>query len=253
MKNDKNLCEFSLTLTENPDAWIDSLRHNLFMLVERDDVSLRDLAEAAGVNYDTFKGFLYGDAKNCKLGTVVGIAKAYGFTLDELVGAGTMSPRERSVLQHLRMVPENIQYFIEWAVGFMHRRCIESGHRQKVVALLRPKCMDSSMKMCNDYDVLDISYLSDAIRPRVKMAMKIPCDHYMPLYSPYDVLLIANDRDALPDETVVVISSGHLWLVNRKVVDGKVGYYSIRDGQLRAHEVDECIGYVVAVHTLEKL
>lgn len=150
MKNNKNLCEFSLTLTENPDAWIDSLRHNLFMLVERDDVSLRDLAEAADVNYDTFKGFLYGDSKNCKLGTVVGIAKAYGFTLDELVGAGTMSPRERSILQHLRMVPENIQYFIEWAVGFMHRRCIESGHRQKVVALLRPKCMFLSTSLEGD-------------------------------------------------------------------------------------------------------
>ena len=48
----------------------------------------------------------------------------------------------------------------------------------------------------------------------------MPCDHFMPTYSPYGILLIANDRNAK--------------------------YYSIRDDKYRIDEkdVDEVIGYV---------
>ena len=71
----------------------------------------------------------------------------------------------------------------------------------------------------------------------------------MPAYSPYDILLIANDRDAKTNENVLIRTDGNLFLAKRKIENGIAKYYSIRDGKFRLDEdnVDEVIGYIAHV------
>ena len=71
----------------------------------------------------------------------------------------------------------------------------------------------------------------------------------MPTYSPYDILLIANDRNAKINENVLIRTDGNLFIAKRKVENGIVKYYSIRDGKFRLSEdeVDEVIGYIPVV------
>ena len=81
----------------------------------------------------------------------------------------------------------------------------------------------------------------------------MPCEHYMPTYSPYDILLIANDRDAKANENVLIRTDGNLFLAKRKAKNGIVKYYSIRDGKFRLNEedIDEVVGYI-ATTIIEK-
>ena len=66
------------------------------------------------------------------------------------------------------------------------------------------------------------------------------------LYSPYDILLIANDREPHINENSLLRIDGQLRIAKRKVENGSAKYYSIRDGKFRIDEkdVDEVIGYV---------
>ena len=117
------------------------------------------------------------------------------------------------------------------------------------MSLLHLTCEDGSLKPSNDFDLIDISDIPLDKRAKIFMGIKIPCDHYMPLYSPYHVLLIANDRHPRPSEACLIASSGSLWLV--KLDKGK--FYSLRDGKYRCDEdyIDELVGYVAATKILE--
>lgn len=71
----------------------------------------------------------------------------------------------------------------------------------------------------------------------------------MPHYIPGDVILIANDRPAMPNENVVVRTGKYLFIVKRRIEHSSVQLYSIRDGKYRIDEsdVDETIGYIAYV------
>ena len=71
----------------------------------------------------------------------------------------------------------------------------------------------------------------------------------MPHYSPYDILLIANDRNPQGHEDSLLRIDGCLYIARRKIENGVAKYYSIRDGKFRKNEddVDEVIGYIAYV------
>ena len=73
----------------------------------------------------------------------------------------------------------------------------------------------------------------------------------MPTYSPYDILLIANDRNAKTNENVLIRTDGNLFITKRKVENGLVKYYSIRDGKFRLNEndIDKVVGYIACKKT----
>lgn len=107
--------------------------------------------------------------------------------------------------------------------------------------------------MTSDFDVIDIGYLSDEIRPKIFMGVKIPCGHYVPIYFPGDILLIANDRSSKRSEHVLVSIGEYMWIVNRReeIENGhKVdNFYSLRGNRKRANgdEIGIIIGYVADV------
>jgi hypothetical protein len=82
------------------------------------------------------------------------------------------------------------------------------------------------------------------------MGIKTSVDHYMPHYTPYDILLIANDRYPKPSEDSVIIYGDNVFIVRRHSCgNGHYEYLSIRDSRFRCSEsdIDNVIGYVALV------
>ena len=250
MKNGKNSDFSELDLVKNSGDWVSALRQNLYMILDQPGVTLRSLSDVAGVNYDTLKGFLYGDAKNCKLGTIVNIARAFGLSLDGLVGAGTVSDRERALVLNFRKLPPAIAYYYEWSLSKMAAG--SSGDlSERLVPLLRPVVWpDGSLHISPELGSYDVTGLKSNISAKVKAALVLPCDYYMPTYSPYHVLFLANDREQLRGEHSVVLISGELIITEIK----EGGCYSLRDGGFRCplSSVDEVIGYIAGTCLLDE-
>lgn len=249
MKNSKNQKKLELSMVKNSDDWVSALRQNLYTLLDQPGVSVRSLAETAGVNYDTFKGFLYGDSKNCKVGPLVKIAQAFGLSLDGLVGAGTVSDRERALVLNFRALPPAIAYYYEWTLSQMVGG--PAALSEQSVPLLKPIIWpDGSLHISPELGSYNVAGLKQSVSAKIKAALVLPCDYYMPLYSPYHVLFLANDREPLKGEHSVVVISHELIITEIK----NGGCYSLRDGGFRCpvSSVDQVIGYIAASCLLDE-
>lgn len=242
--NDKLLRALSRKMTANPDDYMTSFRKNLLTYVNEKDISLHDIAEAAELSPDTVKTLIYGDAKDCKLSTAVALAKALGLSIDELVGCGTISPAMCESIQITRNLPDNFVYFVRWAIRYHERMLREKKATKKAINVMIAD-FDGNLHINNNFELLDISDLPDAIRPKIFMGIKIPCEYYMPMYMEGDILLLANDRIPMPNECAVVVVHGNVFILRKKGNQ----YFSIRDGRLVAEvsQIEEVIGYIVHV------
>lgn len=251
MLDNNHLRKLSRDLISEPDDFMHSFRKNLFMYIERKDITLAEVAEAADIPFSTLRAFLYGDSKDCHLSTAVKLARVLCVSVDELVGSGTISPQTCESLQLVRQLPESFTHFVRWSIHFHYDMLTSEKVSQKAIEVMMAECADNgNLKMTNDLEIMDVSDLNDDIRPKVFMGIRIPCDHYAPHYFAGDILLIANDRSARNDERVVIVVGDNMWILRRKeeLVNGekKVNYYSIRDGRLRTSEdrASLVIGYV---------
>lgn len=253
------LKELSKNLVAEPTDYMKSLKKNLQMYVDQKEISLSSIAEAADISQDTLKTLLYGRSTDCKLSTVIALSRALNVSVDELVGAGTISEETKKSIQISRNLPERLLYFIRWAIRY-HQRQLESKKiTSKAINVMTLDCSNNgNLLMSNNFDLLDFKDLEDFVSYKVFMGLKIPCDNYMPVLSKGDVLLLANDRNPLQNEMVVVVTNEYAKIVRRKeeVINGQkqAVYYSIRNNSFLANEdsIDEVIGYVVKiVHTDE--
>lgn len=255
MLQDKHLKELSRKMVAEPNDYMKSLRRNLQTYVDDKDITMHEIAEAADLSVDTVKTLIYGDSKDCKLSTIVALAKALKISVDELVGSGTISPVMCESIQITRNLPDNYVYFVRWCIRYHERMLKTKKASKKAINVMLAECTNNgNLRMNNNFELLDISDLSDSVRPKIFIGIKIPCDHYMPLLMEGDILLIANDRTPLATEYAVVVSSGNIWLVKRKEerdADGNriFKYYNIRDGKFVSDEedIEEVIGYVVKI------
>lgn len=253
--NPDKLRKLSQKLSANKDNYMDSFRKNIDLYVREKDITIREIAEEADIPFSTLNTVIYGSAKDCKLSTAVALARALGVSIDELIGAETIDEMSRESLSICRNLPENAVYLIRWFIR--HQEKIHSGlpEEKKIISVMQTICqMNGNLKPGNEFTALDISHLRNNVRPKVFIGIKIPCDHYMPVYSPYDILLVANDRKPSPIENSVIIHGGNLFIAKRKeeIENGKTvaKYYSIRDGKFRVNEedIDEAIGYIACVY-----
>ena len=254
MLDKKNLRKLSKNLVSNPDDYMVSFRKNLFMYVEQKDISLAEIADEADLSLSTLRSFLYGDSQDCHVSTVVKLAKALKISCDELLGAGTISDQTCESLQLVRQLPESFTHFVRWAIHFHYGKLTSGEVTSRSIEVMQPICHDNgNLKMTNDFDVIDIGHLSDDVRPKIFMGIKIPCEHYIPIYFPGDILLIANDRSSKRSENVVVSVGDYMWIVNRReeIEEGhKVdNFYALRDNRKRASgdEIGIVIGYIADV------
>lgn len=250
MKNNSKEKKFSVKLVENDTDCVISLRENIRSYMTECGYTLADLAEIAEIPLDTFKNFMYERTNVCRLRPIVKLAREFGISVDELVGSDTIPTETKESLQIMRRLPEHFRMVVRWNIRATERLRNRVNPKKKAVNLLKPICLDGSLKPTSDFDVIDISHLHSDLRNKVFMALKIPCTHYLPHYTPYHVLLIANDRPPKPTEHCLISLDGALFIVTKK--DGN--YYSIRDKKYRCSDsdVDEFIGYVAETHIIEE-
>lgn len=246
------LKSLSKKLVANPTNYMESFRENLHMYVDEKAIKLKDIAEESDIPFETLKSFIYGDSKDCKLSTAVSLARALGVSVDELIGSGTLSPKMRESIAIIRNLPANYVYFVHWCINYHEMMLKEKKTSVKAIDIMYPEYVNDTLKLTNNFELLDISDLEDSLRQKIFMGIRITCDNYMPLYSPYDVILIANDRPPKSGEHVVITRKQTMWIVTTKKEGDKLHYYSIRDKKLRGTQenVDEVVGYVAAVHSL---
>lgn len=246
MLKKEKLINLSKDLSADQNDYMLAFRNNLFMYVEQKDITLKDIAEAANIPFSTLNTFLYGNSKDIKLSTVVKLSHALNVSIDELVGAETISNEARYCIATYRNLPKCDQYLVRWYISYI--ASLNRQNKDRNVSVMVLECNEhGNMKITTNYRKVDVSNINEEYRHKVFFGITMPCENYMPKYSPYDILLIANDRYPKHNETSVVRIGANLMLLKRKLENNIAKYYSIRDDQYRMDEtdIDQLIGYVV--------
>ena len=245
--NKEKLKKISRNLSANRDDFMSAFRHNLFMYIDEKEITIKDISEKANVPLSTLNSFLYGDSKDIKLSTAVKLAHALNVSIDELIGAETINEVSRESIAICRNLPDNALYLIRWYIRYIDSLNKKNEPNKRYVSVMELECNhNGNLKMTTNYRHIDITDIGEEYRGKVFFGITMPCEHYMPIYSPYDILLIANDRNAKINENVLIRTDGNLFLAKRRVENGIIKYYSIRDGKFRLNEseIDEVIGYI---------
>lgn len=250
MTQDKNFRKTSKPFVANDTDYMSSFRNNVLFYISENGITLKDLAECSKLSVDTLKSFLYKNPKDCKLSTAVSLAKAMGVSIDELVGANTINPIIKENIAICRNLPDHALYLVHWYIKHQHYLYSQKSKRRKIISVVQVQCaLNGNLKLTNNYTQMDITDLNKDIVSKIFFGIKLSCEHYMPHYSPYDTLLIANDRQPLFNENSAIIIDDNFYIAHRKIENGIAKYYSIRDGRYRVDEkdVDEIVGYICYV------
>lgn len=74
---------------------------------------------------------------------------------------------------------------------------------------------DGTLHISGDFESLDITDIPQNIKPQIFMGIKTSVEYYMPHYTPYDILLIANDRTPKPTEDSIIIYGNNVFIARR--------------------------------------
>ena len=237
----KNLVVQNENLSE-----MDCLRENLRMYIDNRAITLIKLSEDAGISMETLKTLIYGHSKDCMLSTVSSLAKALHVTKDELVGS--LDKRTAlSLASYQDDLPLRSKRIIDWNIKHETHELAKYPD-QKVIRVMTPEINEyGNLKRTLNNEYMDISKLGEELIAKAYFAIKLPCDFYEPIFFENDVLVLANDRKAMPYEKVVILENNNIFIVKRKVENGIINFYSILDGSL--HSTDkptiETYGYVI--------
>lgn len=229
-------------------TFMESLRENVITLKAQQKLTLRTLAEKADLSEDTLGTFLNGKAKDCNLSTVIKLAKALNISIDELVGAGTINEVTKESMAICRNLPDNAVYLIRWYIRYIDSLNKKNEPNKRYVSVMELECNHhGNLKLTSNYKHIEITHINEEYRYKVFFGITIPCEHYMPIYSPYDILLIANDRMPNANEHCLLRTNNCFYIARRKVENGTVKYISILDNIFKYTDGEECelVGYVV--------
>lgn len=247
MLNEKKLEEIAQNLTADKLDFMSAFRRNVYLYADDKDITMSDIAEASDLSLSTVKTFLYGNSKNVTLATAVGLARGFRVSLDELVGADTIPELSRESLRMCREMPDNDLMLVRWFIRCLYDLNSRNEPNKRYVKVMLPELDNNgNYKLVSKFENLEITGLQEPLRSKIFIGFRLISDYYMPYYFPNDIILIANDRPAKPNEHVLVRAGDYVFLVKRLVENGIAKYYSIRDGKYRIDEseVDELIGYV---------
>ena len=201
------------------------------MYISEKDITLREVAEIADMPFDTLKNFLYKDSADCKLSTAVKLARAFNVSVDELIGAETINEVSRESIAICRNLPDNALYLIRWYIRYIDGLNKKNEPNKRYVSVMELECNhNGNLKITTNYRHIDITDIGEEYRSKVFFGITMPSDHYMPHYSPYDILLIANDRNPQGHEDSLLRIDGCLYIARRKIENGIAKYYSIIAG-----------------------
>lgn len=247
----KKIRIFEEKLVSNPTNFIDSFRKNIFHLMDTRDLSLRELSEKADMPFETLKSFLYGNAKDCKLSTAVKIATAFEISIDELVGAETIHPLSRQSLAMCRKMPDYVVYLIRSFIRHQYQLQSQCDVNSVNIPVLLPECQNGYLQTTNITETVCIDHLTNGLKSKICIGLKVPCEHYEPFYMPNEIVLLAADRDGQHNERCVVSYRGNFFFAKKifYIENGekKFKYVSLIDGknEILPKDIDDKLGYVV--------
>lgn len=248
MLKKEKLKEISNNLIANRVDFISTFRQNLFKYVTDKDITLNDISMESGIPYNTLNTFLYGNSKDTRISNAVKLAHALDISIDELIGAETIPELTRESLKICRNLPDNDLMLVRWFIRCLADLNSQNEPNKRYVKVMLPEeDNDGNCKLVSKFENMEITDLQEPLRSKIFMGFKVISDYYMPHYKPNDIILIANDRPAKPNEHIIVRVGDYIFIVKRILVNGIGKLYSIRDDKYRIDEldVDEIIGYIV--------
>lgn len=245
----KSLKEIKAKFTADRNNYMTAFRKNIFAYIEGKETTLNQIAEEADIPYSTLKTFLYSDSKDCNLSTAVKLARAFGVSIDRLIGAETIDLDILDFGLAYKELSKPTQARMRWYIS--DEKYTHSVYKDQVfVKVSQPICNgNGNLKRTYDYERIDISHLGEEYTHKIFLGIRIPCDHLLPHYAEGEILLLANDRDAMKNEHTVLRINDNIIITKRIVENGKVGYYGIRDNICHSDEAEHflVIGYVAKV------
>ena len=254
MLEKEKLRKISRNLSANSDDYMSAFRENMFMYLEEKDITIKEISEKADIPFSTLNTFLYGDSKDIKLSTAVKLAGALNVSIDELIGAETINEVSRESIAICRNLPDNALYLVRWYIRYIESLNKKNEPHRRYVSVMELECnRDGNLKMTTNYRHIDITDIGEEYRSKVFFGITMPCEHYMPTYSPYETLLIANDRLPMRNENCLIRVKKNVYIAKLKMENKEMKFYSIRDGKFRLNrdEIDEVVGYI-ATTIIEK-
>lgn len=249
MTKKEKVKELSCRFTTNRDDWFSAFRHNMFILIDDGEITLRWISEEAGIPYSTLNSILYGTVKNPRIDVVIKIARALGITVDELIGAGTMSDGTRECVAICRTLP---QHFVNLARAYIRHifKLFKKTTSKEPRLVMLPECKNGHLQTTNITTEIDVSHLQRSTISRIAHCLLIPCDHYEPYYLKDEILLLGVDRDGMDGETCVIDHEGEYYIVKKKsfIENGvkRWKYMSLfTEKEILKEDVDDKLGYVI--------
>lgn len=247
MKKRKNLSENDDLMVKDNVELSETFRQNIWRYAEEHEMTIVDVANSSDIPINTINSFLHNVSNDMKVSNVAKIAKTFNVSIDELVGADTMKDLTKESLAMSRRLPDNDLYLVRWFIRYLNTLNAKTEPNKRYISAIIPTLTNNGdFKVSTNYEKIEITDLKEPLRSKIFVGCRITSDHYMPHYIPGNVILIANDRPPMQNENVVVRTGKYLFIVKRKIEDGKARYYSIRDDKYRIDEseVDELIGYI---------
>lgn len=246
--NNEKLKKLSFNLCADKENYMQAFRKNVDMYLSQKDITLREISEKADISFDTLKNFVYKDTSDCKLSTAVKLARAFGVSIDELVGAETIEETTRNNIARCRNLPDNALYLVRWYINYMITLNKNNEPNKKYVSIMQlEKDKDGNLKLTSNYEHINIDHIHNS--SKIFFGISNLCNNYMPTYTPYNILLIANDRPPMFNEHCLIRVGKYVYIARQRIENGKIKYYSIRDNKYRLTEddIDEHIGYIAEV------
>lgn len=246
----ERLRKLSTQLVVDKDDFMRGFRQNLEMYVHQPDLTLRELSELSGVPYATLNNILYVGSSDIKLSTVMALAKVLNVSVDELVGIETMDPDIMECVRLARGLPDDSIYLVKYFIRHQYKIRAEAGRTRKYISIIMPSIVNGILATTNAVDLLCVDSLPADIVSKACLAIKIPCDLYMPYYLPGETILVAADRDAENGERLVVTSKGGIYIVKKKrmVLNGVKEWRYIplmSTVPIYKDSIDDVLGYVI--------
>lgn len=248
---DQKIENIFLELVSNDNNYMDSLLENIQILRNHYGWTVRVLAEKADISHDTLQSVLKG-RKDCYLSTIVKLAKAFGVSVDELTGCGTIEPETKEVIAMTRILDNHVRKVVRVYAKhqyFLHK---DKSSKAKQISVLTPQCIDRKLKRTSlEDEVIVLDKLSKGTQDKVNFGIRIPCEHYEPYFLKDEILLLGFDREGEDNETCVISSHGSIYICTKKIqfVNGKkeINYISIANKRkiFSWDEIDDRFGYVV--------
>ena len=250
MKKEK-IWEISLNLSvcDNTDDFMRSFRKNLDTFLAEKEITYSSLAEEAGISFSTLKTLMSSNGKDCNLSTAIKLSKALGITIDELVGARTMSDGTRECVSKCRVMPQHFVNLARSYIRHIYKLYRKTTSKEPRLVML-PECRNGHLQTTNVTTEIDVSHLNTTVISKIAHCLLIPCDHYEPYFLKGEIILLAVDRDGQDGEICVISHDGEYYIVRKKMFiesgQKKWKYMSLfTEKEFLKEDIEDKLGYVV--------